>query len=297
MTIVARVAAQIFNTPLLVAPGVAELIATALADRLGVEPLADADLSRFVGKPTEQRLGNGDTRAIYRVEDGVALINVFGELVNRGPGSARRRASPPMRGSARSCARPRRDPDVRSIVLDIDSPAARRPARWRRPSSCAPPRNASQSSPSSIRWRPAPLIGLLAGRARSSRRRWRRSARSASSGFTSTARPPSPRPASSRHCSLPAPIRSTAIPSRPCRPTPAPASRPDRRGLRPFRLDRRQSSRHRRRRRARHRGRAVHGTGGGGRGSGRRRGHARRCLRLSRTGIGPGALPTCKEQI
>ncbi len=122
MTIVARVAAQIFNTPLLVAPGVAELIATALADRLGVEPLADADLSRFVGKPTEQRLGNGDTRAIYRVEDGVALINVFGELVNRGAWIGASSGLTSYEGLDAQLLAAMDDPTIRAVVLDMNSP-------------------------------------------------------------------------------------------------------------------------------------------------------------------------------
>jgi capsid assembly protease len=122
MTIVARVAAQIFNTPLLVAPGVAELIATALADRLGVEPLAYTDLSRFVGKPAEQRLGNGETRDVYRVEDGAALINVFGELVNRGAWIGASSGLTSYEGLDAQLLAAGNDPTIRAIVLDVNSP-------------------------------------------------------------------------------------------------------------------------------------------------------------------------------
>jgi capsid assembly protease len=122
MTIVARVAAQIFNTPLLVAPGVAELIATALADRLGVEPLSEFDASRFVGQPAQQRLGNGDTRDIYRVEDGVALINVFGELVNRGSWIGASSGLTSYEGLDAQMRAAMDDPAIRAVVLDMNSP-------------------------------------------------------------------------------------------------------------------------------------------------------------------------------
>lgn len=122
MTIVARIAAQIFNTPLLVQPETAITIASSLADRFGIDPLMDIDASRFVGRPAEARLGNGDVRDIYRVEDGVALINVFGELVNRGAWIGASSGLTSYEGLDAQLLTAAEDSRVRAVVLDMNSP-------------------------------------------------------------------------------------------------------------------------------------------------------------------------------
>lgn len=132
MTVTARVASLIFNQPLLVLPETAATIAAALADRFGID-LGDngsaivghagaVDASRFVGRPVETRLGDGSTRTAYRNEDGIALINVHGELVNRGAYVGAVSGLTSYEGLDASLRAARDDSSVRAIVLDMNSP-------------------------------------------------------------------------------------------------------------------------------------------------------------------------------
>lgn len=132
MTITARVASLIFNQPLLVLPETAATIATALADRFGIDFVDNgaeilghaggSDASRFVGRSVEQRLGDGSTRTVYRIEDGVALINIHGELVNRGAYIGAVSGLTSYEGLEASLRAARDDSAVRAIVLDMNSP-------------------------------------------------------------------------------------------------------------------------------------------------------------------------------
>lgn len=124
MTITARVASLIFNQPLLILPETAATIATALADRFGIDAgdISEFDASRFVGRPVEQRLGNGAVREVYRLDDGVALINVHGELVNRGAWIGASSGLTSYEGLDAALRAARDDAGVRAIVLDMNSP-------------------------------------------------------------------------------------------------------------------------------------------------------------------------------
>ncbi len=106
---------RLYETPLMILPEAATVIAK----------FGDADLGRasaFRGKPKRQRLQDGSTVEMYRVEDGVAIIPVMGELVNRGgwigPGSGLMSYEGLTEQLRAACA----DPNVRGILLDIDSP-------------------------------------------------------------------------------------------------------------------------------------------------------------------------------
>lgn len=132
MTVIARVASLIFNQPLLVLPETAATIAAALADRFGIDFGDNAsaidghagaiDASRFVGRPVETRLGDGSTRTAYRNEDGIALINVHGELVNRGAYVGAVSGLTSYEGLDASLRAARDDSSIRAIVLDMNSP-------------------------------------------------------------------------------------------------------------------------------------------------------------------------------
>lgn len=117
-----RVAQLIFNTPLLCAPAAAEIVASALAGRWGVEAIADIDMSGFVGAPVRRTGADGQARAMYRLERGVALIDVRGELVNRGAWIGASSGLTSYEGLDAQLAAAASDPEVRGVVLDIDSP-------------------------------------------------------------------------------------------------------------------------------------------------------------------------------
>lgn len=128
-----RVAARLFNAPLLVLPDTAVAIASNLAARLGVAPMRapDPTARRTGGRPSGRPVasawsdeggdGDGDDKP-YDVADGVATISVRGELVNRGSWldsysglTSYERLADALRAAAA-------DPAVQAIVLDMDSP-------------------------------------------------------------------------------------------------------------------------------------------------------------------------------
>jgi signal peptide peptidase SppA len=122
MTYLARVASQIFNTPLLVTPDVACTIANALAERWGVDPMEPFDASRFVGQPAGPRDANGEMRTMYRAEDGIALIGVMGELVNRGAWVGASSGLTSYEGIDAQLAAAARDDAIKGVILDVNSP-------------------------------------------------------------------------------------------------------------------------------------------------------------------------------
>ncbi len=120
MTHLARVASRIFNRPLLIMPETASVIASNLADRFGVEPMrAPAVASMLDDEGAE--IGGGDG-ALYSLLDGVAHIRIVGELVNRGAWIGASSGLVSYEGIARQLAAAAGDPNVRGILLDIESP-------------------------------------------------------------------------------------------------------------------------------------------------------------------------------
>lgn len=116
MTTFARyphLAARIFNTPLLIHPEKLDAIVHGLAPRFGLdlEPLA-YDTQSIRREP-----------AGYRVENGVALIDIFGVLTHRttglAPDSSVLQSYQDLGAQLKQALD---DPQVRSIVLQIDSP-------------------------------------------------------------------------------------------------------------------------------------------------------------------------------
>lgn len=116
MTTFARyphLAARIFNTPLLIHPEKLDAIVHGLAPRFGLdlEPLA-YDTQSVRREP-----------AGYRVENGVALIDIFGVLTHRttglSPDSSVLQSYQDLSAQLKQALD---DPQVRSIVLQIDSP-------------------------------------------------------------------------------------------------------------------------------------------------------------------------------
>ena len=121
MTTVFRIASLVFNQPLLVDPTAAITLASGLADRFGIEPLAEVDASRFVGKPSGPRGEDGRTIPMYREQNGVALIGVLGELVNRGAWIGASSGLTSYEGIDAQLAAAE-DPAIRAVILDMNTP-------------------------------------------------------------------------------------------------------------------------------------------------------------------------------
>ncbi|MDR3401946.1 MAG: S49 family peptidase [Chthoniobacter sp.] len=101
------------------------LIAAILEGRIGIDAselqeLAKAapEASRFVGSSVGK---NGQAKP-YRAEKGVAMIPVLGSLVNRGAWIGANSGMTSYEGLAFQLDQAAADPEVRSIVLDMDSP-------------------------------------------------------------------------------------------------------------------------------------------------------------------------------
>lgn len=126
MLYLARVSTLLFNTPLLASPDAACTIAAMLSDRWNVDPAElgtlSLEASRFVGKPGGPPDANGVVKSMYRVEDGVALISVHGELVNRGAWIGASSGLTSYEGLDAQLEAAGRDPAVRGVILDVNSP-------------------------------------------------------------------------------------------------------------------------------------------------------------------------------
>ncbi len=118
-TTLANIADRVLNRPLLLHPDKAELILQVLDGRIGAEPLGQLspEASRFVGSAVRE---NGSLSS-YRVESGVAVIPIVGSLVNRGAWIGASSGLVSYEGIAAQLREAEADPDVKSVLLDIDS--------------------------------------------------------------------------------------------------------------------------------------------------------------------------------
>jgi signal peptide peptidase SppA len=117
---------KVFNTPLLLTPSKAEVIsqiilgkidANALDDEAGDGPIGP-EASRFTGTRARQ----SRPAALVRAANGVALVDVQGSLVNRGAWVGSYSGLSSYEGIEASMKDAIADPEVHSIVLDINSP-------------------------------------------------------------------------------------------------------------------------------------------------------------------------------
>ena len=118
-----RIAGRLFNAPLLVLPEAALAVAAALADRLGIEMggLSAQGALRpraFLDDDTD----GGDGDAPYAIHDGVATIQVRGELINRGSWLSALCGLTSYEALTAALRMAAADPAVRGILLDVDSP-------------------------------------------------------------------------------------------------------------------------------------------------------------------------------
>ena len=143
-TFLMRIAERVLNRPLLIHPDKLAIITEVLAGRIGIDDsmrgefasripdgaeLSDASFmrplgSRFVGDNVE-RDDNG--RAVLRLpykrtENGVGVVSIVGSLVNRGAWVGASSGLQSYEGIAFQLQSAARDPKVKSIILDMDSP-------------------------------------------------------------------------------------------------------------------------------------------------------------------------------
>lgn len=117
-------AQRLFNTPLAIAPGKAEVIMAALADRLGISQIARLNPAPLMMEDDDVVYSSSgrNGRAGYEVVAGVAIIEVYGTLVQK-LGSLRPWSGMTgYDGIRQNFLMALSDPDVKAIMLDIDSP-------------------------------------------------------------------------------------------------------------------------------------------------------------------------------
>ena len=117
-------AQRLFNTPLAIAPGKAEVIMAALADRLGISQIARLNPAPLMMEDDDVVYSSPgrNGRAGYEVVAGVAIIEVYGTLVQK-LGSLRPWSGMTgYDGIRQNFLMALSDPDVKAIMLDIDSP-------------------------------------------------------------------------------------------------------------------------------------------------------------------------------
>jgi len=118
-----RIAQAVLGQPLLLHPVKAQVIAHVLAGRIGLDaPSSRAvigpDASRFIGSYRREERDAGLTRAT----GGVALIPVVGSLVNRGSWIGSNSGLVSYEGLEAQLADAVADPEVQTIVFDLDTP-------------------------------------------------------------------------------------------------------------------------------------------------------------------------------
>jgi signal peptide peptidase SppA len=115
MNLLPYIATRLFNTPLLIHPGKLHAIVAGLSDRFGVAapPAPQAYTAQF---GTREK---GDYRLL---DNGVAILEVFGILAHRGGLQADSSYIQGYDGLARALDGALRNPNVRAILLEIDSP-------------------------------------------------------------------------------------------------------------------------------------------------------------------------------
>lgn len=132
-----RIASLVYNRPLLITPEAAEVISgvvrdhiTARLERRSVKEREDEAESETRVRASAVRVGeyvadeeDATRQAPYRVTpDGSALIEVVGELVNRGAWIGASSGLVSYEGLSHQLKKAARDSRVKTIVLDIDSP-------------------------------------------------------------------------------------------------------------------------------------------------------------------------------
>lgn len=117
-----QIASRVLNRPLLLHPTKAEVILHVLEGRLPLEGVQAApllpDANRFLGS----MYGEDGRARKYAVANGVATIPIVGSLVNRGAWIGAYSGMVSYEGISAQLRDAEADPEVQSVLLDIDSP-------------------------------------------------------------------------------------------------------------------------------------------------------------------------------
>jgi len=118
-------AQRLFNTPLAIAPGKAEVIMAALADRLGIGQIARltaAPMAYDEYEDDDYSAPGRNPRGGYDIVGGVAIIEVCGTLVQKLGTLRPYSGMSGYDGIRQNFMMAMSDPEVKAIMLDIDSP-------------------------------------------------------------------------------------------------------------------------------------------------------------------------------
>tara|TARA_R110002124_G_scaffold213962_1_gene379988 strand:- start:17047 stop:18354 length:1308 start_codon:yes stop_codon:yes gene_type:complete len=126
-----QIASRVLNTPLLLEPGYARVFFSALANRLNITELGDAEGP----VPTGQKLRVdartftktgvnqwGETEVLFQVVDGIALLDVKGTLVHKHGYLKPYSGMTGYDGIINRAAMMMAEPDVKGILMDMHTP-------------------------------------------------------------------------------------------------------------------------------------------------------------------------------
>lgn len=122
MSFLAHLADRVLNRPLLITPDKAQVILSVLGGRIGVDaPAPQAD--RFEGsRVIADEQGRPSRYSDYPIKDGVGIISIVGSLVNRGAWVGASSGLVSYEGIKHQIKDAIANPQVRSVLLDIQSP-------------------------------------------------------------------------------------------------------------------------------------------------------------------------------
>lgn len=115
-------AQRLFNTPLAILPGKAEVIMAALSERLGISQIARTGPSMMEDDDVVYSSRGSNPRGGYDVVAGVAIIPICGTLVQKLGTLRPWSGMTGYDGIRQNFMTAMIDPDVKAIMLDIDSP-------------------------------------------------------------------------------------------------------------------------------------------------------------------------------
>ena len=113
---------RLFNTPLAITSNKAEIVIAALADRLGISHMSNLSGDVLAGAWDEDSAVGRNPRHGYDVVAGVAIIEVQGTLVQKLGTLTPYSGMTGYDGIRQNFLTALNDPDVKGIMLDIDSP-------------------------------------------------------------------------------------------------------------------------------------------------------------------------------
>lgn len=126
-----QIASRVLNTPLLLEPGYARVFFSALANRLNITELGDAEGPVQTGQKlrvdartfTKTRTNQwGETETLFQVVDGVALLDVKGTLVHKHGYLKPYSGMTGYDGIINRAAMMMAEPDVKGIIMDMHTP-------------------------------------------------------------------------------------------------------------------------------------------------------------------------------